>query len=203
MAEEKKSFILYGDILNTVSKLPDEVAGKLFKIILEYVNDMNPVIEDLLLQIAFEPIKLQLKRDLIKWEEFRKRQSENGKKGGRPVIPANPKNPSLFSETQKSLNVNVNDNDNVNVIKKEAPKLEEFNDYVKKNYQGLFSEIEESVILKYKSWSENSWVDGNGKKIKNWKSTILNTIPYLKKQTNATGKKTTVSAVAGLIERNS
>ena len=85
MAENKKSFILYADLNHTLAKVPDDVAGRLFKIILEYVNDNNPVIEnDLLLEVLFEPIKQTLKRDLQKWEQFRNKQSENGKKGGRP-----------------------------------------------------------------------------------------------------------------------
>lgn len=109
MAQGKKSFILYCDLISTVSKLPNEKAGELFKTILEYVNDLNPEPCDLILQIAFEPIKLQLKRDLKTWEEFRKKQAENGKLGGRPKSKSNPKNPSLILETQKSLNVTVTD----------------------------------------------------------------------------------------------
>lgn len=108
MADNKKSFILYADLIHTFEKLPDEIAGKLMKIILNYVNDKNPVVDDLLLQIAFEPIKLQLKRDLMKWDEFKKRQSENGKRGGRPAKKRKPKNPSLLNESQKSLNDTVN-----------------------------------------------------------------------------------------------
>ncbi len=41
MAEEKKGFILYSDIIHTIEKLTDEQAGKLFKHILKYVNDLN------------------------------------------------------------------------------------------------------------------------------------------------------------------
>lgn len=78
MAENKKSFLLYADIIGMVSKLPDDIAGKLFKIILEYVNDKNPVVDDLLLSVAFEPIKLQLKRDLAKYETIKETSSENG-----------------------------------------------------------------------------------------------------------------------------
>ena len=81
MAENKKSFILYADLLQTIERLPDEVAGKLIKIILQYVNDKNPVVDDLLLQIAFEPIKQQLKRDLKDWEETRGERSNSGKLG--------------------------------------------------------------------------------------------------------------------------
>ena len=32
---------------------------------------------------------------------------------------------------------------------------------------------------KHKSWKENGWRDGNDKEIKNWKSKLNNTIPYL------------------------
>jgi hypothetical protein len=121
MAENKKSFILYADLISVVRKLPKEKAGELFMQILSYVNDENPTIEDdLLLEVVFEPIKLQLKRDLKRWDEFRQKQSENGSKGGRPQKPKplkeNPKNPSLLDESQKSLNVTVNATVNVNAI---------------------------------------------------------------------------------------
>ena len=96
MAENKQSFILYSDIISTVERLPDDKAGQLFKLILEYVNDRNPTVNDLLLEVAFEPIKLALKRDLKKWENYIEKQRENGKRGGRP------KNPSLLEETQKT-----------------------------------------------------------------------------------------------------
>jgi hypothetical protein len=119
MAEDKKSFLLYVDMIHTVRKMPPDKAGELFLTILSYVNDENPEPNDLLVEIAFEPIKQQLKRDLKKWEDFRVKQSDNGKLGGRPKKPSiekeNPKNPSLLDESQKSLNVNVNVNDTVNV----------------------------------------------------------------------------------------
>ena len=109
MAENKKSFLLYVDLKATIDQLPDEKAGQLLKLILDYVNDLNPQTNDLLLKIAFEPIRQQLKRDLVKWTDFRQKQAENGLKGGRPKKPKpNPENPSLLEETQKSLNVIVN-----------------------------------------------------------------------------------------------
>ena len=69
MAANKTSFLLYCDIIHTVRKLPDEKAGQLFKHILAYVNDENPVAEDVIIEIAFEPIKQSLKRDLQKYEK--------------------------------------------------------------------------------------------------------------------------------------
>ena len=81
MANDKKSFILYADLIHTVSKLPNEKAGELFKHILAYVNDKNPHTEDLIIQISFEPIKQQLKRDLQKWEGELSKKSEGGALG--------------------------------------------------------------------------------------------------------------------------
>jgi len=79
MATNKKSFLLYVDLIHTVEKLPDEYAGKLFKHLLEYVNDRNPVTDDIVVNIAFEPIKQSLKRDLIRWDETREKRSKAGK----------------------------------------------------------------------------------------------------------------------------
>lgn len=78
MAENKKSFVLYADQSDLFNHLPDEVAGKLIKLIFQYVNDKNPETDDLLLKIAFEPIKRQLKRDLKEWEEELKKRSDSG-----------------------------------------------------------------------------------------------------------------------------
>jgi|SRR6185437_11074029 len=132
MAKDKKTFILYTDMIHTVKKLPMELRGELLTIILEYVNDENPKIEDnLLLEIAFEPIKLQLKRDLIKWDEFVKRQSENGKKNGQKAKKANPEpkkpTPNLVN-LNDNVNVTVSDTVNENEIK-EKDVASQLSDY--------------------------------------------------------------------------
>lgn len=38
------------------------------------------------------------------------------------------------------------------------------------------------VKLKYDSWVVNDWKDGNGKPIKNWKSKLNNTLPFIAEQ---------------------
>ena len=81
MAEEKKSFILYADLIHTIEKLPNEDAGELFKHILRYVNDKNPTTENILVDVTFEPIKQQLKRDLKAWEGSKEEKSIAGIKG--------------------------------------------------------------------------------------------------------------------------
>jgi hypothetical protein len=81
MAENKKSFLLYCDLIHTVSKMPNDKAGELFKHILEYVNDENPETDDLIIKLTFEPIKQQLKRDLGKWSEMLVEKSNAGRIG--------------------------------------------------------------------------------------------------------------------------
>lgn len=125
MAENKKSFVLYCDQQNIFKMLPDDLAGKLIKHIFSYVNDENPETNDLVMQLAFEPIKMQLKRDLRHWDEIREKRSENGKLGGRPKKQTEAKKANGFLEKQTkakkavNVNVNVNDNVNVNVINKD------------------------------------------------------------------------------------
>ena len=80
MAENKKGFILYADLIHTVEKMSANKAGLLFKHILRYVNDQDPKSNDLLITLLFEPIKQQLKRDLTKWETKQNQRSVAGKK---------------------------------------------------------------------------------------------------------------------------
>lgn len=75
----KNSFILYKDLIHTVEKMPKDKAGELFMTILSYVNDRDPKTDDLLLELVFEPIKQQLKRDLKDWEDVLVKRSEAGK----------------------------------------------------------------------------------------------------------------------------
>jgi len=112
MAENKKSFVLYTDSQGLVNQLPDDVAGRLFKHIYAYVNDENPITEELLLNIAFEPIKMQLKRDLTKWEN----QLEQRKQAGLKSAEVRKRNATKTNE--RSISSTVNGNVNVNVINK-------------------------------------------------------------------------------------
>lgn len=81
MAENKKSFVLYCDLIHTIEKMPNDKAGELFKHILHYVNDKKPTTDDLIIKLTFEPIKQQLKRDLIKFEEAKETKSIGGRLG--------------------------------------------------------------------------------------------------------------------------
>ena len=40
----------------------------------------------------------------------------------------------------------------------------------------------DALLLKYESWKVTGWRNGNGKLIKNWKQSLLNTLPYIKEK---------------------
>ena len=135
MADNKNSFVLYTDLHHTVKKLSDEQSGKLFKHILSYVNDENPVLNDFVLEIAFEPIKQTLKRDLKKYEAICLRNKVNGSKGGRPKIKKPKKpigligNPDNPDEPKKPDSDSGIDNDSGNGIEKKEIKIK-YSDFV-------------------------------------------------------------------------
>jgi hypothetical protein len=113
--EDKKGFILYVDIKTMVDALPDDYAGKLFKHVLAYVADEDPITDDLILQIAFEPIKMQLKRDLQKWNDKINKRTEAGKIGAnvrwqKQTIANDSKRIKPIAKIADNVNVNVNDN---------------------------------------------------------------------------------------------
>ena len=80
MANGKKSFVLYADLLKSVDHLTDDELGRLFKHILEYVNDLNPTMDDRLIMTAWKPIERTLKEDLKKWETQLEQRRQAGKK---------------------------------------------------------------------------------------------------------------------------
>ena len=118
MAENKKSFILYTDLIHVVRKLAlkdrenkTNYAGELFLHILEYVNDTDPIPINFIVEMAFEPIKQTLKRDLMKYKIYIEKQRENGRRGGRPKktkkpnpLPENPSQPKKADSDSDSVN---------------------------------------------------------------------------------------------------
>jgi len=59
----------------------------------------------------------------------------------------------------------------------DIPSFNDFKTYALDNKKDIDLQ---SLELKYKSWVENNWKDGNNKKIINWKSKLLNTLQYIK-----------------------
>jgi hypothetical protein len=121
MAENKKSFLLYCDMINTFENLEDKEAGRLIKHLFRYVNDKNPEYPDRITKLLFEPIKTHLKRDLLKYESIREKRSIAGLRSAELRQQNQHVLTSVESVQQTSTNPTVNDNVNVivndNVIK--------------------------------------------------------------------------------------
>jgi len=159
MAENKKSFVLYSDQRTIIDMLPDELAGQLLKHIYAYVNDENPINENPMVNLAFEPIKLQLKRDLIKWSETRIGRSKGGlasaeaRRNKSEQTSTNLTNVDLVEQT--STNPTVNVNANVNVINNNIFTFNEFwelypNKTGKQKSEQIFKKLKDSELQKIK-----------------------------------------------------
>ena len=118
---KKNNFLLYKDFETTLDLLNNEQSGKLFKAIYRYVNGRNePDFEsDGMLKVAFNIIKTQLERDLVKYQSTVERNRINGAKGGRPSNKAEeteqviekPKKPNGLIENQTKPKKANNDRD--------------------------------------------------------------------------------------------
>lgn len=115
--ENKKGFVLYSDQRNLIELLSNEQAGLLFKHIFAYVNDENPVTEDQIINIVFEPIKQQFKRDLKKWEATKESRSKAGLASAesRRINKSQQSSTSVNNVQQEPTKSTVKVNDNVNV----------------------------------------------------------------------------------------
>lgn len=155
MAAGKKSFLLYCDTIHTVELLEDAAAGKLFKHILAYVNDKDPETADPLLKIAFEPIKQQLKRDLIKWENGSEDRVEKARNAGIASGEARRTKSNLVVQnelgsskrTQRTASVSVSDNVSASVNGKHKESLLE--EVGSKRVKEIANEV----------WKDQDWRD--------------------------------------------
>jgi len=120
----KNSFILYTDIKSTVAKLVQQdkengtnYAGELFLHLLQYVDDENPKPPNFVVELAFEPIKQKLKKDLEEWLAKKGIRAEAGRAGGLARASKSKQkqaNVETVKQTQSNQAVNVNVNANVN-----------------------------------------------------------------------------------------
>jgi len=206
MAADKKSFVLYSDLIHTVRHLPKEKIGELFLHILSYVNDENPVSDDVILNIAFEPVRQSLKRDLVKYESRAERSRSNGSLGGRPKKETQ-KNPMGFDKTQQnpnepekpdSVSVSVSVSDNVILLEKETKEsngrftppslLEVQNLIIEKKYLSV------SAQSFWNFYESKNWYVGKNK-MKDWKKALAG---WESREKEKNGKSNQTGNVIGL-----
>jgi hypothetical protein len=84
------------------------------------------------------------------------------------TVPVNPQSIEEYNKLNKSKK---------NII----PNFEDFKNYALEKKENI---CVDSLKLKYDSWVENDWKNGNDKEIKNWKSNLLNTLQYIKEKSS-------------------
>jgi hypothetical protein len=109
--------------------------------------------------------------------------SENGSKGGRPKKAKINPNESEIKANGKPIESESKGirEEEIREDKNKIPTFIEFRDYAIEHKP--LANIKD-LKLKYDSWVANGWKDGNNKKIVNWKSKILNTLPFIKESTD-------------------
>ncbi len=119
--KQKKSFVLFADFMPAIFALSDEQAGKLFKLIFLYANDMDlPQIEDNGIKAMFEMLRTLIDRENEKWEERCRKNRENSHKRkcyGADSIPEIGRHPPASIDNnggQQIPDVILNDNDSDN-----------------------------------------------------------------------------------------
>lgn len=120
---------------------------------------------------------LNLQYDLL--SEKRKLRQNAGSKGGNAKAKLKQKDSYKDKDNNKDK-----DKDKLTSIEKSYPTEFEFLDYCKIILNEKYNPLEFSLKAKYQAWVNNKWKDGNDKIIKNWKTKINNTIPYLKPMYN-------------------
>ena len=154
---------------------------------LDYQKELNELIEEGIIDI-YEG-KIQIKFLDEQWQKQTEKcriNKQNGSKGGRP------KNQNK-SELKPNANRNESEskgNRKEEIIKEEIikeektiPKWLEFLNYAEEKCLELNYNLDESKLKsKYLAWKEAGWKTGKNKKIINWKSTLLNTLVYLRKE---------------------
>ena len=181
MAENKKSFVLYAYLIKSIEHLTYEEKGILFTHLLEYVNDMNPILTDRLILTAWNPIELQLKRDLKKYEEVKAKRSIAGKRSAELRALKNDEqnstnSTSVESVQQCSTNPTDNDNDNVtdnvNVINNNTINFDKLLSFINQKTGRDFKLVNKQVKGKYlarlkEGYSKQDILDAVSNAVKN------------------------------------
>ena len=202
MAENKTSFVLYSDSKSIIDLLTNEQAGLLLKTLFAYVNDENPKIDNSI-ALVFEMIKLQLKRDLKKWERTKEGRSIAGKASAeaKRLAKLNEQNSTNSTNVdfvqQRSTNPTVSDNVSVSVsvsdieekivVKKFVPPL--LQDVILYFYENDFSK--ELAAKAFKYYETGDWKDGKGNQVKNWKQKMQSV--WFKEENKTTSKPKFIS----------
>lgn len=195
MAEGKKSFSLYTDLIKLVNgsnvhdvevePMTDEEAGQLFKWILEYVNDLHPVIPRNI-RFAVATVKKQLDEDLERWKMiceknrqnisnyWKTKQSENIRSNTTEYEPI--PNDTKNTDKDKDKDKDINNKENTTLINKSVKEKSTTSRFIPPTLEEIKSYCDERNNLVdserfYDFYSSKGWMVGKNK-MKDWKAAI-------------------------------
>lgn len=138
----KNSFVLYMDYKEKFSKLNNAQFGELMRMVFDYEMGIEPVTDDVMVDISFDVIRYDLDKNRAKYEEIVEKRREAGKSKGKQTEASDSKCKQMQANANTSKqktpdsdsdsvndSVSVNDNDSDSVtqtmsVKKEKSKKE-------------------------------------------------------------------------------
>jgi hypothetical protein len=195
----------YGCILLKQKDKQDEnvclnFARKLARLLPFTIDEINDAIIDLLDEkVLYLDDDMLCQKRMIKDNSISVSRSKAGSKGGTSTQQKN-KNFAKAKTEANSVNVNeyvnedVNSNESLNkkgvVLKDRIPTVESFIAYgLEQAAKNRLNVTETAISMKYEAWKENGWVNGNGQEIRNWKSSLLNTLKHIQETEKGKPKK--------------
>ena len=171
--DKRDSFIFYRSFFESTKPLKKNEKAELFDAICSYALDQKESELKPMPKAMFTLIQPQLDANYKKYL--------NGKKPKQNKSEPEANDKQTGSKTEGNVNGNVNDNDNVNPnVNDNIPTEAVFIAYAIEQVKDIKTE---AVRLKYRAWVESDWHTGGDKPkpIKNWKTTLLNTLPHMEK----------------------
>ena len=171
---DRKAFNFYKSYYDVFKQLNDKEKLEFIKELLAVnfiekpIEDVNP--KSFNLKLAFSAIKHSLESSI--YGVFTKAKVDYNsypwQGGGKGV--------SKGGDLQEKVEEKEKEKEKVEE-KVTIPDFDTFLNYAKENKPKV---CKEHLKTKYNAWLENDWKNGYDKPIKNWKSTLLNTLPHLK-----------------------
>lgn len=170
--KKREAFNFYRSYFEVFEELQTDAEKLLFiKSVLEkQFYGIEPTNLDGMVKFAYISQKHSIDRQVKGWEDKTKVKLCTPL----PTPLVTPLPTPLPTSIRVSISESIINNNNI-------PTIEDFCAYAFSVKKDL---CKESLTLKYQSWVNNDWKNGNDKPIKNWKTTLLNTIPYIKTKVN-------------------
>jgi len=125
---------------------------------------------------------------LVKWEDLQSKEVIDNRQSNRQITGKQQADNRQITPTKEEKESKEPKEDK----KKEVhpPDLKEFLEYANEKCEVLnYNYCEQKTKGKFLAWQENNWVNGNGRKIKNWKTSLLNTLPHIQQEKGSAQKE--------------